>query len=336
MEWLNDLFGDENKPPQFRPDEETTQHSKASTVKQRFDDLANVLKEIDPDLVVVVEGPSRPQELQLFFDRIGTGTWATYLQISSPKQTQNIGIAARTDTGKFELAPYKTQNTVTDTRFDPFQTDTDEDDLKEQHRFERRPLYVEVHPAGGRAFQILGLHLKSKGIFDALEWSKWWAKADANRKKIIAQAMQIRTKFLDSYLTDAKTKDIPLIVCGDINDGPGLDASEKKLYNSGIESLMGNVWKPELCLGNAIFDALKPKDQQALNFSSIYTTSYRDPIFDGMYQKEWIDHILYSKVPVSKWVQNARIHGMMSGNTPIWKKYPHGSDHFPASVEITT
>ncbi len=32
---------------------------------------------------------------------------------------------------------------------------------------------------------------------------------------------------------------------GDINDGPGLDASEKRLYGSGIERLMGTVWTPE-------------------------------------------------------------------------------------------
>ena len=31
---------------------------------------------------------------------------------------------------------------------------------------------------------------------------------------------------------------------GDINEGPGLDASEKRLYGSGIERLMGTVWTP--------------------------------------------------------------------------------------------
>lgn len=31
---------------------------------------------------------------------------------------------------------------------------------------------------------------------------------------------------------------------GDINDGPGLNASEKRLYGSGIERLMGTIWTP--------------------------------------------------------------------------------------------
>ena len=34
----------------------------------------------------------------------------------------------------------------------------------------------------------------------------------------------------------------PLIVCGDIDDAPGLDASEKRLFGSGVERLVGAVW----------------------------------------------------------------------------------------------
>jgi hypothetical protein len=74
-----------------------------------------------------------------------------------------------------------------------------------------------------------------------------------------------------------------------------MDASERRLFGSGIERLMGNIWQPGLCLGNALFDALKPKEQSELNLSSIYTTSYSDPIFNNVYQKDWIDHMLYSK-----------------------------------------
>lgn len=43
-----------------------------------------------PDVVVVVEGPSSPEELQLFFDNIGEGTWATNLQVQgfSPRTSE--------------------------------------------------------------------------------------------------------------------------------------------------------------------------------------------------------------------------------------------------------
>jgi endonuclease/exonuclease/phosphatase family metal-dependent hydrolase len=335
MEWLNDLFVADTQAPQFRPDNELTQHSSDSTVKQRRDDLSGVLRELLPDVVIVVEGPSRPEELQLFFDSIGQGTWVTDLQVS-PGQSQNIGIAVRVDSAKFKQPALRRWDTKGDNRFDPFLIDTDNDDIKEQYHFERRPLYVEISPAQGAPFRVLGLHLKSKGIFSAYEWSKWWDTADANSKKILAEAAHIHDTFIDPYLTDDKTKQLPLIVCGDINDGPGLDASERRLFGSGIERLMGNIWQPGLCLGNSLFDALKPKDQEDLDFSSIYTASYRDPIFNNIYQKDWIDHILYSRNQPANWVQNAQVHHDMPDKTPIWKKYKHASDHIPLSVEIVT
>jgi hypothetical protein len=333
MEWLNDLFVADTQAPQFRPDNEKTKTN--STVKQRRDDLSSVLRELMPDVVIVVEGPSKPEELQLFFDSIGQGVWTTKLQVSS-NSSQNIGVAVRTDTGKFNQQPIKQWDTKVDSRFDPFLIDTDNDEIKEQHHFERRPLYVEISPSQGAPFRVLGLHLKSKGIFSAYEWSEWWAIADANRKKILAQATHIHDAFIRPYLTDSQTKQIPLIVCGDINDGPGLDASEKRLFGSGVERLMGNIWQPGHCLGNALFDALKPKDREELDFSSIYTTSYRDPIFNNVYQKEWIDHILYSNQKPVSWVQNAKVNENMPDKTLIWKKYKHASDHYPVSVEVIT
>ena len=304
MEWLDDLFAKDDQAVQFRPDDEKAPHSSGTTVKQRRDDLSGVLRELMPDVVVIVEGPSRQKELQLFFDNIGLGTWITDLQVS-PSQTQNIGIAVRVDTNKFKDPALRRMDTKDDPRFNPFLVDTDNDEIKEQHHFERRPLYAEISPAQGAPFRVLGLHLKSKGIFEP-------------------------------YLIDDQTKQIPLIVCGDINDGPGLDASEKRLHGSGIESLMGNIWQPGQCLGNALFDALKAKARKALDFSSIYTTSYKDPIFNDVYQKDWIDHILYSKSPFSNWVHSAKVNRSMPDGTSIWKKYKNASDHYPVSVEVVT
>jgi hypothetical protein len=60
MEWLDDLFTKDDQAVKFRPDDEKTAHSSGSTVKQRRDDLSGVLRELNPDMVIVVEGPSRP------------------------------------------------------------------------------------------------------------------------------------------------------------------------------------------------------------------------------------------------------------------------------------
>ena len=41
---------------------------------------------------------------------------------------------------------------------------------------------------------------------------------------------------------------------------------------------MGLVWFPELCLRNALFETLAPKQQQALKFEVLATTGFSDPI----------------------------------------------------------
>jgi hypothetical protein len=128
-----------------------------------------------------------------------------------------------------------------------------------------------------------------------------------------------------------------LIVCGDINDGPGLDASEKRLFGSGVERLMGTVWKPRLCLRNALFEALDEDDQAELNFTSIATASFQDPIFNSTWHREWIDHVLDTDDNQDeRWVSGAQVHHHLPDSSPIWEKYEHASDHYPVSVTAAT
>jgi endonuclease/exonuclease/phosphatase family metal-dependent hydrolase len=136
-------------------------------------------------------------------------------------------------------------------------------------------------------------------------------------------------------LTATATQVVPLIVCGDINDGPGMDASEKRLLGSGVERLMGSIWRPELCLHNALFDILKPSEQKALKFENLATTNFADPIFNKTYHNEWIDHILHSRNVAPGWLTEPAIHNKIN-NQPIWKQYPYASDHYPVSVKIET
>lgn len=346
MEWMNDLFTD---GPAFKPDDAEVRgpspgfNRGGPTVKQRRESLSGVLNELDLDVVVIVEGPNKRRELQLFFDTDVAGTWVCDIQ-PTKSRSQIIGIAVRTDKGHFAANPLtrfhigEGQGGVSERLSQAtteFTLDTDDDEIQEVYKFERLPLYAQVHLANDKVFRVVGLHLKSKGIFQAYEWAKWWAQADANRKKIVAQCTQLRHKFIDHYLTEDETKDIPLIVCGDINDGPGQDTSERRLNASGIERLMGTVWKPDLCLGNALFDVLDEEDQWELDFSGVHTTSFRDPIFRN-YRKVWIDHILYSRHGNQPWVSNAKAHEEMPDGEKIWRKHKFASDHYPLTVEIDT
>ncbi len=329
MEWMNDLFGQNG---QYRPDAEKTQHMPSATVKHRREHLSKVINELAPDILVVVEGPNATPELQTFADADLTGKWATFIQ-PSPGMSQCVGVAVRTDTGKFAATPFTTTDTLKMPAFEEWRMDLEDDGIPEVYRFERSPLLVNIKTASGKELNILGLHLKSKLVTSALEWSKWWENADANRRKILAQAGRVRLAFVDKYLSDDATKNIPLIVCGDINDGPGMDASEKKLFGSGVERLMGNVWFPDLTLGSALFDSLSATDQKNMRLEKIYTTSYRDMLFNNMYLNEWIDHVLYSRNKKA-WVKNAKVNLKLAQGFLYEVPYKYSSDHYPVTADI--
>ena len=189
IEWMNDLFvGD---PPTFKSDDvEIRGPRRRNTVGQRRQDIAGVINEIDVAALVLVEGPNRQEELQLFFDADVQGDWHCAVQ---PSGQQSVGIAARVDRGEFADPLFtrfdsslSSEAPALKEATDPFEMDTDNDGVDEIHKFERRPLFAELHLEDGTAFRVLGVHLKSKGIFNALEWSEWWARAEGNRKRLLA------------------------------------------------------------------------------------------------------------------------------------------------------
>ena len=337
IEWMNSLF--EGDPPQLKQGDIAVRGPRRNnTVAERIHDITCVINEMDLQVLVIVEGPNRQEELQLFFGQDDiNGDWRCAVQQSG---AQSVGIAVRIDTGLFENTPFTQFDTsLADSApllkqvTDPFLMDTDKDGLDELHKYERRPLYVQLNLRDGNSFRVIGVHLKSKGIFNALEWAAWWSKAEGNRKKLLAQCYQLRNQFLDTYLTNDETKNIPLVVCGDINDGPGFDASEMKLQASGVETLMGSIWKPDLALGNIIYDGLNEKEKDSLDFSEIYTASFRDPIIDRSYLRVWIDHILYSHSR-ENWIREGRIWNEMNDGQRIYNKYPAASDHFPVTCVV--
>jgi hypothetical protein len=100
------------------------------------------------------------------------------------------------------------------------------------------------------------------------------------------------------------------------------------------------VWKPELSLGNALFDALDDDERHGIDLDSIHTTSFRDPIFGG-YRRVWIDHVLYSRNKPEGWASDALVRrefaGAQAGEVAmIWEKYPNASDHHPVMVRINS
>ncbi len=348
MEWLNDLV--DSNSGALKPGDRNVRgprppwENEGPTVAERVALLREGLADLDPDILLIVEGPDRTEDMEILMASISDAEWAIYIQRSrfpsapdnsrQNTSTQCVGIALRTDRGVFANTPMTIMDSedpaagLIHTATEPFFLDLGADKVPEWFRYERRPLWVTIHPAQGSDFNIMGLHLKSKGIFAAHEWSRWWQLADANRMRLLAQCRQIREAFLDVYLSDPAA--LPLIVAGDINDGPGFDTSEMRLNASGVETLMGSVWKPGLSLGNALFDALNDRDRARLDFNDVTTTRFADPIFNDTYHRVMIDHILYSR-NIPGWVAPGEVPRETAAGTEYWKI----SDHFPVVAKIT-
>jgi endonuclease/exonuclease/phosphatase family metal-dependent hydrolase len=95
------------------------------------------------------------------------------------------------------------------------------------------PLELAVQ-VGGRALRLIGVHAKSKAPHGADDAADAIRIARENRLKQLVQCRWIRGR-VDALLADGN----PVIVLGDFNDGPGLDAYEAEFGQSGVEVVLG-------------------------------------------------------------------------------------------------
>lgn len=123
-------------------------------------------------------------------------------------------------------------------RFDGvFRIDLDIDASEDLVSFSKPPLELALrHLASGFRFRMIGAHLKSKAPHGAHGRDAVMRLAIANRRKQLAQAIWLRQR-IEHHLAAGE----PLMVMGDLNDGPGLDEYEHLFGRSSVEIVMGGV-----------------------------------------------------------------------------------------------
>ena len=120
-------------------------------------------------------------------------------------------------------------------RFDgAFRIDLDIDATEDIVRFSKPPLELAVQAASGAVFRLIGVHLKSKAPHGASSKDEAMRFGIANRRKQLAQAIWLRRR-VEAHLAAGD----PLLVVGDLNDGPGLDEYEHLFGRSSVEIVMG-------------------------------------------------------------------------------------------------
>ncbi|MCT8161498.1 endonuclease/exonuclease/phosphatase family protein [Pseudoruegeria sp. SHC-113] len=240
VEWFTNLFDEKDRP---QPDGGWSGRRDV-TREQQLEALGIVFTAMDADAVMIIEAPdtnrhrSTVAALENFAQLYGLRTRAALTGFTNDTQ-QELALLYDPDalTARHDPQSGLEAQRGWVPRFDgEFPLDLDVDAAPETIRFSKPPLEVAARSAAGGEFRMIGVHLKSKAPHGARTRDEVIRISIANRRKQLAQAVWLRRR-VEAHLAAGD----PLIVLGDLNDGPGLDEYEKLFGRSGVEIVMGEA-----------------------------------------------------------------------------------------------
>ena len=324
VEWFASLFDDDN---QLYDDGEWSSRYQVTRAQQTAA-LGLVFGALDADAVMVIEAPNQGRRqstvaaLKHFAARFALRAREAVMGFSNDTE-QEIALLYDPDKLTARHAPLAAADAP---RFDQtLRIDLDVDATEDAVVFSKPPLELEVTTKAGFAFQMIGAHLKSKAPHGAKSEADVLRIAIANRRKQLAQAIWLRRR-IDMHLS----ADRPVMVMGDLNDGPGLDEFESLFGRSSVEIVLGEG-------AAALFD---PHAKQALSRRlGAAPTSARFWIApEERYLQALLDYIMVSpqiRARDARW----RIWHPMDDPT-CWQNVAlrdallAASDHFPVTLDL--
>lgn len=332
VEWFSNLFDDQGR---LLMDDGWSGRQDV-TRAQQIEALGIVFTALDADAIMVIEAPdengrrSTVQALESFASAFELRASKALIGFRNDTQ-QEIALlydpalmSAAHDPKGHETGK---KGAVDAPRFDGvFRIDLDIDATEDMVRFSKPPLEVALRTKGGRELRLIGAHLKSKAPHGARGRDEIMRMSIANRRKQLAQAIWLRRR-VEEHLIAGE----PLIVLGDLNDGPGLDEYEHLFGRSSVEIVMGEEGGPCLYDPHAR-EALRRRIGTAATTSRFYIAS------EKRYLQALLDYVMIS--------QDLR------GLHPVWRIWhpfndvdcwsvPElraallaASDHFPVTLEI--
>ena len=302
---------------------------------RKLDAVAAVIDGISPDLIGITEAPNtttttgqRSTVTALENFAAAKGLRQSKAMIGTPSAgSQEIALLYDPAVFGTEHSPGGKANSKTNPPFKAeFYIDSDGDGIREVYRHYRPPLEAKITRAdGGADLWVMVVHAKSKGIFDAMDRVHFERTSERNRRKLFAECSSIRRR-VDEWLVG----DRPVVVMGDINDGPGFDFYEGRFGRSAVELIMGSVFEADAILRNYV--GAPTWGRYGWEPS---TVRFRDS-FTGDNVNALIDHIMASR------------HILPAGADPavVWNPFQNavakpmksalldGSDHFPVTLDI--
>lgn len=240
VEWFTALFDEDDV---LAMDDVPSSRHRISRARQA-EAVATVMTALDADGLMVIEAPdtngrrSTTRALEGFAAAFGLRTRRAVTGFPNDTQ-QEIAFLFDPDVLEPRHDPRGPQTGKKGGRAAPrfdgvFRIDLDIDATEDLVRFSKPPLELSVTTRSGRAFRVIGAHLKSKAPHGAVGRDAVMRLSIANRRKQLAQAIWLRAR-IDGHLEAGE----PLMVMGDLNDGPGLDEYEDLFGRSSVEIVTG-------------------------------------------------------------------------------------------------
>ncbi len=233
VEWFNSLFDDAGK----LLDNNGWSGRWNITRTQQIATLATVFARLDADAVMVIEAPDTARHrstvtaLTTFADRFGLRTRAVLTGFVNDTQQE---IALLYDPDRLTAAHTPLDSPAAPHFDGTFTIDLDQDARPDAVRWSKPPLEVTVTAPGHGTLSLIGVHAKSKAAHATGSQARMTQIHIANRRKQLAQCAWLRAR-VDQVLALQR----PLLVMGDFNDGPGLDAFEALFGRSGVDIVLG-------------------------------------------------------------------------------------------------
>ena len=322
MEWFDDAFSPDNK---LRP--EAKWQNKAAAI-------AEVVKAVDPDLITVLEAPGTTASsgkstvacLEGFATTFGLRQSRCLIGFPSPGR-QEIALMFDPLTIAAEHKPGGSARSKTNPPFnEEFRHDSDEDNVYEVYRHYRPPMEMRVERlADGLEFWLIAVHAKSKGIFSNNDLIHYEREEQRNRRKLFAETSHVRLR-VNEWLAKGRQ----IIVTGDINDGPGMDAAEFRFGRSAVEIIMGDLFEPDRILRSWVGKPVWGQygfEPSTARFTDRFT---EDPV------NVLIDHILASSgLPVAGRAAHIVWNPFQNDLAkPFKKQLLDAADHFPVTLDL--
>ena len=324
VEWMNSLFGKDG----HLLDDDAWSGRYNITREDQIAALAHVFRTLDADAVMIIEAPdengtrSCAQALIGFAAHAGIRARRAIVGFANDTQQE---IALLYDPDVLQVC-HDPQTHPDAPRFDgSFAIDLDIDATEDTVVFSKPPLELAVETTSGAQFRMIGAHLKSKAPHGATTRDEVMRISIANRRKQLAQAIWLRAR-IAAHLAEGT----PLMLMGDLNDGPGLDEYEDLFGRSSVEIILGGG-------DTALFD---PHARQALQrrLGATPTTARVWIRPEQRFLQALLDYIMVSPELAAKSPRWRIWHPLDDpdcwANPVLRDALVTASDHFPVSLDI--